>query len=290
MRQMGYFGWMVSALVLSGLGAFVKLLGAFEGSKAVFVDALTCFANLVAGVFVLASIYYAGRPPDYDHPYGHERLVYGGIVASIAAYSFVAGIAAYELSSLEPYTVSERAAVYALTGAMVYFLAVIVARRAFIAGAAYAGFTFSEVIEGVVTAATAYAGASLSYIIDYIGGVGLLAYIVYEVVEQSWHMVRMSSDMVHPETYRKVLEEFSKRGLEVSKLRLRMVVPGKYHGDAVVHIEPNMSYEVANVLIDEASEELRRRYNIDLAVHVDHVDESQKPRPNSLHRKETKER
>jgi cation diffusion facilitator family transporter len=43
-------------------------------SNAVLTDALESIINLVAGGFALYSIYYASRPKDEDHPYGHGKI------------------------------------------------------------------------------------------------------------------------------------------------------------------------------------------------------------------------
>jgi cation diffusion facilitator family transporter len=60
-------------------------------SNAVLTDALESIINVLAGGVALFSIYYASRPKDHDHPYGHGKIEYfsagfeGGLI-------FLAGI------------------------------------------------------------------------------------------------------------------------------------------------------------------------------------------------------
>jgi len=63
------------------------------GSAAVFSDALESIVNVVAAVFALGSLIFAGRPADRDHPYGHGKMEYfsaafeGGLIAFSRARS-----------------------------------------------------------------------------------------------------------------------------------------------------------------------------------------------------------
>jgi cation diffusion facilitator family transporter len=60
------------------------------GSAAVLSDALESIVNVVAAVFALGSLVFAGRPADRDHPYGHGKMEYfsaafeGGLIAFAA--------------------------------------------------------------------------------------------------------------------------------------------------------------------------------------------------------------
>jgi len=78
---------LVVALVLLG-GKYVAYL--VTGSAAVLSDALESIINVVAAVFVLASIVSAVKPADREHPYGHGKIEYfsaafeGGLIAFAA--------------------------------------------------------------------------------------------------------------------------------------------------------------------------------------------------------------
>jgi cation diffusion facilitator family transporter len=60
------------------------------GSTAVLSDALESIVNVVAAVFALGCLAFAGRPADRNHPYGHGKIEYfaaafeGGLIAFAA--------------------------------------------------------------------------------------------------------------------------------------------------------------------------------------------------------------
>jgi len=60
------------------------------GSAAIFSDALESIINVVAALFGLLVLVFAGRPADQGHPYGHGKLEYfsavfeGGLIAFAA--------------------------------------------------------------------------------------------------------------------------------------------------------------------------------------------------------------
>ena len=57
------------------------------GSAAVLSDALESIVNVVAAVFALGGLIFAGRPADRNHPYGHGKIEFfsaafeGGLIA-----------------------------------------------------------------------------------------------------------------------------------------------------------------------------------------------------------------
>lgn len=68
--------------VYGAVGAAIFTLGlksaayAFTGSVGLFSDAAESLVNLFASVTALASLWYAARPVDADHAFGHEKIVY----------------------------------------------------------------------------------------------------------------------------------------------------------------------------------------------------------------------
>jgi cation diffusion facilitator family transporter len=75
-----------------GIGLLWVKFSAYQltGSTAVLSDALESIVNVVAAVFALASLIFAGRPADRNHPYGHGKIEYfaaafeGGLIAFAA--------------------------------------------------------------------------------------------------------------------------------------------------------------------------------------------------------------
>jgi len=74
-----------TALLGAKYGAYL-----LTGSAAVLSDALESIVNVVAAVFALGSLVFAGKPADRDHPYGHGKMEYfsaafeGGLIAFAA--------------------------------------------------------------------------------------------------------------------------------------------------------------------------------------------------------------
>jgi cation diffusion facilitator family transporter len=78
---------LVVGIALLGVKFFAYQL---TGSTAVLSDALESIVNVVAALFALASLRFAGRPADRNHPYGHGKIEYfaaafeGGLIAFAA--------------------------------------------------------------------------------------------------------------------------------------------------------------------------------------------------------------
>jgi cation diffusion facilitator family transporter len=85
---------LASLVVGAGLLALKYVAYLWTGSAAILSDALETVVNVVAAIFALGSLVFAGRPADRDHPYGHGKIEYfsavfeGGSIA-IAAFLIV---------------------------------------------------------------------------------------------------------------------------------------------------------------------------------------------------------
>jgi len=85
------------SLVIGSLLLGAKFL-AFEltGSVAVFSDAMESIVNVVAAIFAIGGLLFAGRPADRNHPYGHGKIEFfsgafeGGLI-TFAAVMIVYG-------------------------------------------------------------------------------------------------------------------------------------------------------------------------------------------------------
>ncbi|MCE4618313.1 MAG: cation transporter [Desulfurococcales archaeon] len=268
----------VIALILGALGAVFKILGGIlYGSKAVLIDGATCVGNIIAGVALYRSLKRSSGPPDEDHPFGHSRLMYHGILLVQVTYAFIAGLSAAILyySYFMSYEVEKGAPIYAFIGTLFYIASILVSRRQGYAGAVFSTFTFTEVIEGAVTITASYVAYEYGKMYDLIGGLIILLYLLYELREESERLGVLISDYIDPMITRQVRNLLEDRGFKVEKLRIRTIVPGHYHGDAVVLAE-NMPYEVADLLVDEAVHLAKKDYNVDLVVHIDVPQEAKK--------------
>jgi cation diffusion facilitator family transporter len=89
---------LVSLIVGSGLLAAKYLAYRLTGSTAVLSDALESIVNVIAAVFALGGLAFAGRPADRNHPYGHGKIEFfsaafeGGLIAFAAVMIIVEAI------------------------------------------------------------------------------------------------------------------------------------------------------------------------------------------------------
>ena len=260
------------AVALSVVGTVFKFIAWLGGSMAALVDAATCFASIVAGLVALWAFSKSREPPDTEHLYGHERyVVYGGILV-IAIYSVVLGMVVdrllYRVIDLE-YSVSISAPIYVAIGTAIYLIAIAIARRGGLVGRTYATFISSEVLEGVVTICASLAGSLLSSLIDYVGGWVLTTYLAYEVFHELRGYEKSLTDWSEPRLVKEIEEMFRSVGIEVKSIRLRMVVPHRYVGDAVVMVGRDYDIEKAHEVVDDVVRRIRSRLGIDITVHYE---------------------
>ncbi len=260
----------ILVLTLSLLGGIVKILGGIlYGSKALFVDAMTCMANFVA---LVATIHYyrvSLIPPDEDHHFGHSRLGFGGALVSILAYSFVAGVVIVDLLSTREYTVSILAPVFAGLGFILYLGAILVAKRISYFFGPYAMFTYSELIESITVIAASLGGALYSFYIDFAGAIILTAYIFYEVYDVAKDMFHYLSDMAPPPGLLKEIKNvIESKGYNVERLRMRTILKGLYHGEAIIVVPRDMSAGDVARIIEEIVESVKKKYNVDLVISI----------------------
>lgn len=85
---------LVSLVVGTGLLAAKYVAYRLTGSAAVLSDAMESIVNVVAAVFALGGLVFAGRPADRNHPYGHGKIEFfsaafeGGLIAFAAVLIF----------------------------------------------------------------------------------------------------------------------------------------------------------------------------------------------------------
>lgn len=86
--------WVMTLSLGVGLLMLVMKVYAYliTGSAAIFSDAAESVVHNVAVAFALFSLWYAGRPADRSHPYGHEKINYfsagfeGSLIVLAAVY------------------------------------------------------------------------------------------------------------------------------------------------------------------------------------------------------------
>ncbi len=92
----------VRAGILS-LGLSIVLLAAkyqayrMTGSTAILSDALETIVNVVAALFALGGLVFAGRPADRNHPYGHGKIEFFSAAFEGGLIAFAAVVIVYEV-------------------------------------------------------------------------------------------------------------------------------------------------------------------------------------------------
>src|SRR5512143_4080828 len=89
--------------VAISLAVSVALLAAkyeaylLTGSTAILSDALESSVNVVAAVFGLGGLVFAGRPADRNHPYGHGKIEFFSAAFEGGLIAFAAVVIIYEV-------------------------------------------------------------------------------------------------------------------------------------------------------------------------------------------------
>jgi len=87
----------IISLVVGGGLLWVKFMAyQLTGSTAVLSDALESIVNVMAAMFALGSLVFAGRPADRNHPYGHGKIEYFAAVFEGGLITFAAILILYE--------------------------------------------------------------------------------------------------------------------------------------------------------------------------------------------------
>ncbi|MEM1930609.1 MAG: cation transporter [Sulfolobales archaeon] len=260
-------------VLLSVLGGFFKIVsGVFFGSKAALVDALTSIVNVVAALVAAKYENMSLMPPDKDHHYGHKRMFVGGSMFSISLYSLVGGAMLVDLihSGIGRYEVHILATVFATLGALPYLTAILISKKMGGSFGTYAKFTMVEIIECLVVIASSLGGAIVNYLIDLTGASLLLIYLYVEIVREARGLLHVISDKAPiylTEKIRKILEDLD---IEIRSIRVREIVPGKYHGDMVIALPAETTVEKAHEVAHVIERSIKALgIDVDIVVHVE---------------------
>ena len=103
-------GLWVMALSL-GVGLLMLVMKVYAylitGSAAIFSDAAESVVHNVAVGFALFSLWYANRPADHNHPYGHEKINYfsagfeGSLIMLAAIYIIYEAVHKWRINNAE---------------------------------------------------------------------------------------------------------------------------------------------------------------------------------------------
>jgi cation diffusion facilitator family transporter len=87
----------IVSLLVSIVLLWAKFLAyQLTGSTAVLSDALESIVNVIAALFAISSLIFAGRPADRNHPYGHGKIEYFAAAFEGGLITFAAILILYE--------------------------------------------------------------------------------------------------------------------------------------------------------------------------------------------------
>lgn len=89
----GAISLLVSLLLLGAKYQGYRL----TGSTAILSDALESIVNVVAAVFAIGALIFAGRPADRNHPYGHGKMEFLSAAFEGGLIAFAALVIGYEV-------------------------------------------------------------------------------------------------------------------------------------------------------------------------------------------------
>ncbi|MEM3983438.1 MAG: cation transporter dimerization domain-containing protein, partial [Sulfolobales archaeon] len=130
--------------------------------------------------------------------------------------------------------------------------------------------TMVEIIECLVVITSSLGGAIVNYLIDLTGASFLLIYLYVEIVREVRSLLHVISDKAPiylTEKIRKISEDLD---IEIRSIRVREVVPGKYHGDMIIALPAETTIRKAHEVADTIETSLKALgIDIDLVVHVE---------------------
>jgi len=90
----GLISLVVSVLLLAAKYQAYRM----TGSTAVLSDALESIVNVVAAIFALGGLLFAGRPADRNHPYGHGKIEFFSAAFEGGLIAFASVLIVYEVA------------------------------------------------------------------------------------------------------------------------------------------------------------------------------------------------
>lgn len=259
-------------------------VGLLTGSVAVLSEAAHSASDLIASGIAFVAVRASGRPPDRDHPYGHEKaenvaaavegllvIAAGGAVAVEATRRLVAGGA--EVQHI-------RLAVAVMAISAIVNLAVVARLRAVVRR------TGSPAIEGdaahlsadVWTSAGAAAGLALVAItgwtpLDALVALGVSAYVAAMGVRLTHRAVRVLVDAALPDDEMRlvegVLDGFARDGVSFHALRGRRA-GSKRHVDVHMVVPPDTTVRRGHAMSGRVKSAVREALpNTDVLIHLE---------------------
>lgn len=181
---------MLLVLIISTVLMLVKFTAYWlTHSNAILTDAIESIVNVLAGSFALFSIYYASKPKDEDHPYGHGKIEFfssgfeGGMITIAGVGMVFKGIAAFfKQDQVEAVDIGIYLTAFA--GVINYLVGSVLVKRGKAAHSDLMKASGKHLISDTVSSIGLVIGLFLVYLtkwmwIDYVVAIGFGFYIAY---------------------------------------------------------------------------------------------------------------
>jgi cation diffusion facilitator family transporter len=262
---------------------FVEVsLGLFVNSLAILSDGLHALLDAMTGVLLFYATKAALKPPDEDHPYGHEKyetiggLVGGMILIGIALLViYEAAVRLYQGTSVN---VGLEAAGFFAVGFTfcMDFVRIVIFRKAGSIESATIKVGFYHALADLSSTLIAFAGFALASLARVFWGDALasimlgilLSYLSINLVKSS---VLELSDAASKDITQKVSREIQSQPGVVKTLQLRTRKAGsKVFVETTVQVSNFMSLEEAHALASKLEERLKEAVgNVDATIHIE---------------------
>jgi cation diffusion facilitator family transporter len=220
----------------------------YTNSGAILTDAVESIVNVLAGSFALYSLYYAAKPKDEDHPYGHGKIeflstgVEGGMVSIAGLAMIVKGIASF-VQPHEVQNIDIGVGISVFSGAVNFLLARILIQKGTRLHSSTMVADGKHLITDTISSAGVVIGLILIYMtqlfwIDYVITVllgGFITYTGFQLIKEAVINLLDKADYGKIEHLIKVLNSKRKESwIDIHNLRVV-----KY--GSVVHVDCHMT-------------------------------------------------
>lgn len=280
-KKKAYLFCLAGMAIDAALGLLKVWMGWQSGSIAVVGDGFNNITDVGSAFLLLLTFYYAAKPSDREHPFGHGRLEYlnSTIMASVVLYVGITLCAdsLRKIAEPEAVTFSAELAAVLLVGIAGKLLLSIVYRRALKetgaeAFKAYGADSMSDVLStGGVLAAVAVEHFTGFLVDGWVGALVSLAiiYTGYGIIRQALNAI-IGAPPDHA-LYEEV-ESFmlSVPGIYgVHDLIIHDYGPENHFLSAHVEMDRRMNLVDSHALAETLMEQLKERFHIQAVLHVD---------------------
>ena len=270
-----YRRWAAFTSLVVGTGLMLVKFWAYNmtHSEAIYSDALESIINVVTAALAIFVIYYAAKPVDQDHPYGHGKVEYfssafeGGLISFASVMIAIEAIRAllnpHELNKLDTGLV-----IVLIAGVVNLFLGMFLIRQ----GKRYKSIALKASGHHVISDFVTSAGVALALLLIYFTDAvwldpvvalvvgGYLGFTGLRLVRQSVGGLMDAEDLELLSQLAKVFEKSLKEGI-IQFHHVKVIRSGPYHHiDAHVVLPEFWDVATTHRRINEFEREVIKNY------------------------------